>query len=673
MESNVPPLPEGAERIVRSPFDVTKAVDLNDPQIERTYVSFGGRERSIVDPASTMPQFLTGLKGGGRTHLLRHYSYPLQKTRNEHPLQQVQADGYIGIYFRCGGLNGSRFRGKGQSEERWADTFAYYMDLWITELLIATIADVHESETWSDPDLRGVYLAVAGALQTPVPISEELATPLSSILSYLTQLRRELDWAVNNAAHTGTLEVQVRSNPGELIFAAAKSVSALPGFEDVTITFLPDEYENLTEAQQIYFNTLIREKEAPVTFLVGSRSWGIRTQKTLSAGEVNRKGSEYELYPLDSAYSSNPRQYQDFCRDLVTRRLIAFNLDEQEAISWISRLSFETDDRLYTNRLHAVLSRYGALERPHLIDLSKAVAKAASSPIAAEVVSAVSVPEYPLIEKLAILRFYQLWSGGEEPSSGLARVALSFVAPLVDGSEDKELMNFFKHRKSDAVAQIYSEAGRQTAYAGFSELVSLSGFLPRNLLMILKYISHWGQFHGENVFRGSLQISERALSEGVLDAARWYLSDAKPLGHQGEECEIAIRRLGQYMHSIRYSHKPSEIDVSTFSTSLTQVSPDALAVLERCANHGLLIEVKGGRSARNHGARHRKFQLHPILTPLWGLRPGRRGDATLDRATVEAIFSPKVKDLAFQQVRETLEGTLNAPFRVTTDTSDLLF
>lgn len=658
---------------MRSPFDVTKAVDLNDPQIERTYVTFGGEDRSIVDPASTMPQFLTGLKGGGRTHLLRHYSYPLQKKRNERPLRQVQTDGYIGIYFRCGGLNGSRFRGKGQPEERWAPTFAYYMDLWIAELLLATAEDLNESEQWAREAVAGVYVAVADALQTPIAGTVDVVRPLTAIREYISQLRREIDWAVNNAAHTATLDVQVRSNPGELIFATAKAVSALPGLEDVTITFLADEYENLTEEQQVYFNTLIREKEAPATFLIGGRTWGVRTHKTLSAGEVNKKGSEYELYPIDAAYANAPKRYQEFCRDLILRRLSAFDLDEQESASWISRLDFDADDRFHTNRLQEVLLRYAPIERPYLVALGLAVAKTQEPDVASAVVETLSIPEHPLVEKLALLRFYQHWSAGKEPSVATAAAARGYVTPLLTGSESAELANFFKQRKSDAIAQIYSEAGRQTAYAGFDELVSLSGFLPRNLLMTLKYVCHWAQFRGENVFRGAGQISERALSEGVLEASNWYLSDAKPLGTQGEECEIAIRRLGQYLRSIRYANKPSEIDIATFSTSMTLVSPDALAVLERCTEHGLLIEVRGGRAGRNHGTRHRKFQLHPMLTPMWGLRPGRRGDATLDRVTVEAIFNPKVKDLAFQQVREALENSLNAPFRVVADTEDLLW
>lgn len=658
---------------MRSPFDVTKAVDLNDPQIERTYVSFGGRDRSIVDPASPMPQFLTGLKGGGRTHLLRHYSYPLQKVRSDDPLQQLQNDGYIGIYFRCGGLNGSRFNSKGQSRDSWASTFAFYMDIWLAELLVATLLDLNRLGIWKSAETMNVYRSVAFALQTSVPADVEVEDPLAEILSYLTQIRRELDWAVNNAAHTRSLDVAIRSNPGELIFAAARSASALPGFENIKVTFLADEYENLTVDQQVYFNTLIREKEAPVTFLVGGRSWGIRTQMTLSAGEINKKGSEFELYPIEAAYSSSPTVYQVFCRDLIMRRLIAFDLDEIEASSWISRLSFELDDRLYSKRLGALLARYKPLDRPYMRALREKVEEVANGAVASGIQEVLSMPDYPLVEKLAVLRFYQLWSGGRNVELATAVTAREYVAPLINGDESADLSNFFAQRKSDAIAQMYAQVGRQTAYAGFAELVSLSGFLPRNLLMILKYVCHWAEFHGENVFRGSMQLSERAMSEGVLDASGWYLSDAKPLGKAGEECEIAIRRLGRYLQSIRYADKPSEIDVATFSASFSHVSSAALATVEMCLSHGLIVEVRGGRSARNHGARHRKFQLHPMLTPLWGLRPGRRGDATFDRNVVEAIFNPEVPELAFQRVRESLEVSLNAPFKIRADEKDVLF
>lgn len=657
---------------MRSPFEITKAVDLNDPQIERTYISFAGRDRSIVDPANAMPQFLTGVKGGGRTHLMRHYSFPLQMSRGPRPLGQVQTDGYLGVYFRCSGLNGSRFSGKGQSDERWASAFAYYMDLWLTELLIATIDDIGESEGWTRNDSQGVLDAVAELLQLS-PVDEAAGTPLLQARELLSELRAEVDWSINNAAHTGQLDIRVRVNPGVLLFKTCAAVAQLPGLEDVRITFLADEYENLTFDQQMYFNTLIREKEAPATFLVGGRTWGVKTHKTLSAGEENKKGSEFELSTIEETYARDPKAYEAFCRQLIMVRLVDFGLTEEEATGWIERLSFESDDRFFTNRLRAVLAKYAPEERPYLVRLRASVRNARSVALADEVVSQLSFPDHPLLEKLAILRFYQSWTTAQAPSAESAARARAWVTPLIDGKESTELANFFNQRKSDAVAQIYNDANRRTAYADFGELVGMSGFLPRSLLMILKYVSHWAEFHGEDVFRGSAPISERALSEGVLDAAQWYLADAKPLGTEGEECEIAVKRLGRYLRSIRYSDKPSEIDITTFSSSLTQVSAEALAVLDRCVDHGLLVEVRTGRSARNHGSTHRKFQLHPMLTALWGLRPGRRGDATFSTEVVEAIFSPVVTELAFGRVRETLETALNAPFRGVVDTRDPLF
>lgn len=656
---------------MRSPFEITKAVDFNDPQIERTYVSFGGRERAIVDPASPMPQFLTGVKGGGRTHLMRHYSFQLQRSRGANALTQIQHDGYLGVYFRCSGLNGSRFTGKGQTSEVWAGAFAYYMDLWLTELLVATVLEIAKNGEWDGAVGQPVLEGVASVLgYQPASNSHD---PLGTALDMLSRLRRELDWLINNAAHTGTFNFEVRSNPGDLLFRSCKAVSELPGLADVRITFLADEYENLTQSQQMYFNTLIREKEAPASFLVGGRTWGVKTHLTLSAGEENKKGSEYERYTIEETYARDPKAYEAFCRQLITVRLADFGLDDAGAARWISRLSFAADDRLHTNRLMEVLSRYEPLDRPYFVRLRTVLEESMSDTVAKAAVETLSFPEQPLVEKLATLRFYQLWSSGGTPSRALAESARAWVAPLSTGNESKALITFFKHRKSDAIAQIYRDANRQTAYAGFVELVGMSGYLPRSLLMILKYVSRWAEFHGEDAFGGNAPISERALSEGVLEAANWYLADAKPLGTDGHECEIAVRRLGRYLHSIRYSDKPNEVDVTTFSSNLTQVSAEALAVIDRCVAHGLLIEVRGGRASRNHGSTHRKFQLHPMLTPLWGLRAGRRGDATFTTQTIEAIFNPREDELAFRRARETLELALNAPFRGVLDTRDPLF
>src|SRR5258708_35361396 len=127
----------------QNPFDVTKAVDFTDAQIAAYFVDIPGPGFSaLANPRSPMPMMIRGGKGSGKTHLMRYFSYALQKMRHGSDLVRgVQEEGYIGVYFRCGGLNTGRFRGKGQSEDIWNAVFAYYMELWLAQLALACAGD----------------------------------------------------------------------------------------------------------------------------------------------------------------------------------------------------------------------------------------------------------------------------------------------------------------------------------------------------------------------------------------------------------------------------------------------------------------------------------------------------------------------------------------------------
>ena len=86
--------------------------------------------------------------------------------------------------------------------------------------------------------------------------------------------------------------------------------------------YLLDEFENLTEAQQRYVNTLSARKGRSMHIQDRLTTYGVKTQVTLSGdAEENKQDSEFEILPLDVRLRKNPEQYRQFAKRLFVKRL----------------------------------------------------------------------------------------------------------------------------------------------------------------------------------------------------------------------------------------------------------------------------------------------------------------------------------------------------------------
>ncbi|MDR6417724.1 hypothetical protein [Pseudarthrobacter sulfonivorans] len=540
------------------------------------------------------------------------------------------------------------------------------MDLWLSEQLLVVLTDLHQAEqNWNAAEESQFVKSICHLLNSEREKTMQAINrvdSLSGLLDLLVSLRHEMDRSINNAALTRQLDVEVLASPGILVFRSAQQAAHMPGLRDVKITFLVDEFENLSLTQQRYFNTLIREKELPSCFLIGGREWGIRTHETLSAHEINKRGSEFEWKVLEDSYRTG-NAYSEFCKNMVVSRLEDAGMPSINEKTLTTVFSRGELGRFQDKSLLDVLGSADSSDRPHVQKLRKSVLRATQDrQLTDSICKVLSVPEHPLIEKLAILRFYQQWNTFRSINIESAHEARDYVTPLLDGTESVELRNYLNLWKSDLIAQIYHENDRRNLYIGFDQFVDMSGYLPRSLLMILKYVTHWAIFFGERPFEGLEPISPEAQTAGVLDASRWFFSDAKPLGQEGEDCDLAIRRLGALLRAVRQSDKPAETGVTTFSSNLQRINPSAGALIETCVNHRLLIEIYSGRTSRNRGSVHRKFQLHPMLAPLFGLPTGRRGDLSLKPAEVSAIFGPEALESEYSRIVKDRVAGMHAPF-----------
>lgn len=666
LAARFPPIRKDLLKLPNNPFEVTKAVDFTDEQINATWVDLpGGGFSALASPKSPMPKFLVGGKGGGRTHLLRYYSYPLQRLRHApDPLAGIREEGYLGIYFRCTGLNSARFSEKGSTGDIWGGVFAYYTDVWLAQLAVETISDLLGlKKPRVGPDLVHRFVQGVLSLFDVPPLGSPQINDIAALGLYLRSLQRSLDVAINNSALRRTLEVELAASPGRLVFGIPKLAATLfPELADVRVAYLIDEFENLTEEQQKYINTLIREKELPSTFLVGSRLWGIRTHATFSAGEENRQGSEFDRVLLEEAYSATSHKYETFCADIVQRRLDQFGVRTSSGAALPNY--FDVPEGTYEERSTLLAGLLPQNQRPWMISLERHLTEAGvQSDHRQQLSEELSFPQEPLFEKLALLFFYRGWADGVEFQEAASSARLQADSARSPGKQKlSKALTTYRHYKEDLFAQLLAALAEPQDYVGFPTFVRMSGFLPRNLLIVLKQVTRWSTFLDEEPFRGG-PISLAAQREGVREASEWFLADSKGLGKLGADTQTSIRRLGSYLQAQRFSDKPVEPSCATFETDRGGLTERAVACLDEAVSHSLLIEVPGGRRDKNTRVLHYKYQLNPMLAPLFNLPVARRGVANFSAVEMISIFDPGVPESELAKLRRRRLAALNAPFR----------
>lgn len=645
-----------------NPFVITKAVDLTDEQIQTLWVDVVSQPDAMAElarPASPMPTIILGGKGSGKTHLMRYHSYELQVLRyrgsNLNVRSGIERDGYIGMYLRCSGLNAGRFSGKRQPEERWRQVFAYYIELWLAQSLLRVAGDLKIGI--DDGDEEDLCVEI---LQLFDRVPEGEFRTLKAVAALLATLQKDLDYRANNCVVTGKLDPEILVTAGKLIFGVPRLLSQRYRFlKDAMFVYAIDEYENLSESQQRFINTLVRERELPATLRIGGKLYGIKTWGTDSADEEILLDSEYELLPLDERYRANKAKYREFANALIRKRLAAsletsVLLDGVAPAGDLGRI-FETSNTAWDSpELYEIFFGRPSSQRAHFQSLrtrliENGYAEGKGKVDIEDLIQRLAVPSYPLLEKLNLLLLYQDWSGGKNITQSSYAISL-LCKTFVEGNRKRggRYVGTLDHFKGDLVAQILRENSRKQDYYGLENFVAMSAGLPRGLLTILKYVMDWSTFNGEEPF-SSFRISRDAQHRGVKDASDWFYENMRKAGNDGFLVQAAIDRLANVFRINRFSPKPIECSLITFSLDENSVSLEARRILKLAESRSFLIRVPGGQRERNSERITMKFQLNNMLAPRWDLPLGRRGAIPLKPYEVDAIFDHS-KTSEFQQV-----------------------
>jgi hypothetical protein len=601
---------------------------------------------------------------------MRHFSFQVQQIRfvkSQIPLfAGLCSEGYVGIYARCGGLNSHRFARKNQSDHRWADLFAYYFELWVADRTLEILEALTVATNASDID-GGLAADIAKLFDAgDVPTNS-----MRDIRKYLSDVRRKLDYAINNSSLTGRIDAEILITRGKLFFGIPAAACARIGqLEGVRFLYLLDEFENLTVEQQVYLNTLLRETEGPMSFKIGSRLYGFRTQLTLSGGELNREGSEYEALRLDERFRSDSSRYEEFAKRLVSRRLsTSFGNDifEKEIEKLEEYFEPPPDTSVQSQDLKKILPERSA-DRRHVAEFKRKLMKGiaegmvvgpSSTSDAEEIVQAISFAESPLLEKLSILSAYQHWFRSDNLVEAARNTRVAAEAYL-SGTRNDRFDEFVRKHKGDMVAQLLRENSQRQIYSGIKTFIRMSEGLPRALITTLKHIFDWSIYMQEKPFSGG-KISLIAQSRGVSEAADWFLEHMLEEGDAGLLVKSSVDRLSRLFRANRFADKPVETSLIAFSVDEVQIEPEARLTIKSAVDTSILINVVGGQRERNSELVSRKLELNTMLSPRFDLPVARRGVTTFSVDQTNAIFVYHQRE-PFEKFLSDWEAKMTAPY-----------
>ena len=649
-----------------NPFNLQKASNYSSEQILGHWVDIaaqhGGGLVSFLEPTSVTPMLLLGSKGSGKTHLMRFCSAPVQAARhNGDLLKAIKAERYVGIYVPAEALNTYKFSGKGLDAEAWSTVFSMYFETWLTTNLLTAVQEAI-GQRFDEPQSQPFVTQLRALFDTNTTINT-----LSDLLKILVDLRKKIDFVVNNSAITRNISgLVVPFSTGSLIFGIPDLIAeTFADLNNPLFVYLVDELENFTDEQQKFINTLIRYRKGRATIKVGARLYGVKTFATLGSGEPIKEGSEFTKVELDRFLRDHSAEYRSFTVKLAVRRLKEARLspaicDEASLAAAFEEL--DTSDS-WGNITRALMKSYddAGKERPHLRKLRRKLSEHNISSVTLEkLFMAIRVPDHPFLEKTNTFLFVRRWSGKEVDALPLAaEIAQEAHTFRVSGrKEAKDYSQVLDHFSSDLLAQMYREARQHLPYAGLDALIEISQGIPRNLLGMLAHVYRRALFAGEQPFAGG-KISIASQTDGIIEGAKSFWSEAQPdIG--ASEVRESLEGLALLFRSIRYSDAPSECDLCTFSINFDKLTERSKAVLRIAENWSHVIRIPAGAKNKNNRSIDAKYQFAPMLAPLWEISHHRRGLIELQSELANAIFDPDARDGLLKLVQSRI-AVMNAP------------
>lgn len=614
------------ENIFKNPFDDINANNIEPEKILDWWCSpfsaITGTAFTEHDFATQrLPVVLQGYRGTGKTTILKYFSYPVMKERSKRVAKTISRvikdEGSVGFYFRCDDSFINTFKSifLSQSKTPWLSFFDHYLELQFCSQLFAVVMDVM-SEIKDDhieeklvSDLNKNYFNAYNISPDSIVDMQQL---IIDQIRYIDKFKTESIFKDISFSPKFLLELYSLSG---VIIDSLKTNCAT--FSDTVFLILVDEFENMPEEIQRFFNTKIKFVQSPFSFRIGRRSEGASTTATINETEYLRENHDFKLIEIkDNEDNSSLREY--FLK-IANKRLASNKLLTNCSI--IDLLGDKEDrDREcieickgHTEHLHAVLSESDALKKD--VELRD------------EIVDIIKNPSNPIAETLNALWVIR---SDEEPKQAaiIARDAMNDFFSKREGAENiKKYENDYNNKYRSTItillAFLYK---KKKQYYGFNAIVFLSDGNTRTFINICRSIISDAIFYEREEFFSSKKISTVSQTRAIFDFSKSEFESICSIIKYGSNIRNLILNIGNVFVEYHKDKRARYPETNQFSFDLLSLEPDDKKIMDVAISWSMIIK-RGGTKRISAGVDRKGdvYYVNKAFAPMFGISYGFRG------------------------------------------------
>lgn len=631
-------MPKGLE-LFENPFENTNASNMDDDLIIKYWTCPKGFLNhgmiGKVEFTSLMPNILFGGRGSGKTTVLKYLSFDLQERIYKNDQNKNTLEGFLnkdriflGVYYRLDAPIFSGFTGKGMEDEKWARVFTYFFELVLGQIYLHMIKKLYQEKafenTISEKDLcKKIGMSVFGK-------SEHNLDSLDKITSYLEQIQLKIEeWKEDITFIKKILDVkQIPQN--RIIFGIPKVCSdEIKELKNIHVFYLLDEYENLSENQQIIVNTMLKHRKDPVSFKLGSRYKGLRTRNT-TTGEFLKSGSDYRKIDFENLGMDDSSTYGKLLEDIAYNRL-----KNHRILKGIPNLSIHKYLGKSISSVEEALEvvRNAKTKDRHFKDVKTLLGKSVTEGYSySECIEKIRYSKNPLIEKLNVL----LLKRGIK----ISEVEKKYKKYIQNSKDEETYHNLYNKNRTALLFQLISDyPPKKKQYSGFQTYRKISSNIVRTFIELCYNAFNKTMFEDVDILIHGKKIPEKIQTSAANMKSQEFFDEISDVPKIGPKLKKFTQSIGGILESLNKNERISEPEQTYFSTDFSKLSENTQKLLNTSVTWSIFQEEESMEPKNPTWAHYQDYLLNHILAPKFSIAYSKRGRTTITPEIIDILAS----------------------------------